>query len=332
MQEKTPIATDEVRQAIDEALARLPGTATRKDKTRLVASLLFLEHGIYPSAKVVLDHTRQGSLTDINSDLRQFWADLRDRMRAKVSAPFLPQDLLDRYAEALSGLWDLALAKANDELQAQRQEAAESVKLAQAEASDALRNRQLAEEQAKEMGTRLEAEAERRQEAQMRAEAMSVEIDGLQTSLAQWREKAQAEASARQEAERQFSRDLEAERSDRQREAERFIGESRFAKMQIEQARASERELRQQLATALQSKELELATYRKRASAAEEALGAVRLELAEMRGRAQVLERNLAEVGAGAKERTLQPVKRAPIKAAVRRTLRQERSARITWK
>lgn len=210
MQEKTPIATDEVRQAIDEALARLPGTATRKDKTRLVASLLFLEHGIYPSAKVVLDHTRQGSLTDINSDLRQFWADLRDRMRAKVSAPFLPQDLLDRYAEALSGLWDLALAKANDELQAQRQEAAESVKLAQAEASDALRNRQLAEEQAKEMGTRLEAEAERRQEAQMRAEAMSVEIDGLQTSLTQWREKAQAEASARQEAERQFSRDLEA--------------------------------------------------------------------------------------------------------------------------
>uniref|UniRef100_UPI000AC34851 hypothetical protein n=1 Tax=Paenacidovorax caeni TaxID=343013 RepID=UPI000AC34851 len=73
------------------------------------------------------------------------------------------------------------------------------------------------------MSNRLEAEAERRQEAQMRAEAMSVEIDGLQTSLAQWREKAQAEASARQEAERQFSRDLEAERSDRQREAERFI-------------------------------------------------------------------------------------------------------------
>lgn len=323
MQEKTPIATDEVRQAIDEALARLPGTATRKDKTRLVASLLFLEHGIYPSAKVVLDHTRQGSLTDINSDLRQFWADLRDRMRAKVSAPFLPQDLLDRYAEALSGLWDLALSKANDELQAQRQEAAESVKLAQAEASDALRNRQLAEEQAKEMGNRLEAEAERRQEAQMRAEAMSVEIDGLQTSLAQWREKAQAEASARQEAERQFSRDLEAERSDRQREAERFIGESRFAKMQIEQARASERELRQQLATAMQSKEVELTTYRKRASTAEEALGATRLELAEMKGRVQALEKSLADALAKAKEGAARPLMRAPVKqVAKRRSLR----------
>ena len=150
-----------------------------------------------------------------------------------------------------------------------------------------------------------------------------MEIDGLQTSLAQWREKAQAEASARQEAERQFSRDLEAERLDRQREAERFIGESRFAKMQIEQARASERELRQQLATAMQSKELELTTYRKRASTAEEALGATRLELAEMKGRVQALEKSLADALAKAKEGAARPLMRAPIKqVAKRRSLR----------
>ena len=86
MQEKS-LHTDAVRKAIDEAIARLPGTATRKDKTKLVARLLFLEHGIYPSAKVILDYTHHGSLTDISRDLRIFWSELRER-KSKRTLPY----------------------------------------------------------------------------------------------------------------------------------------------------------------------------------------------------------------------------------------------------
>ena len=154
--------------------------------------------------------------------------------------------------------------------------------------------RRAAEEEMDNQAAEMRNERERREVAEKRVEAQAAEIEGLQSSLAKWQQQAEAEATARQEAERQFSRDLEAERAERQREAERFSGESRFAKMQIEQARTSERELREQLKAVSASKDVELSTYRQRASRAEEALGAVRLELAEMRGRAQALERGLA--------------------------------------
>lgn len=319
MQEKIVKTTDEVRKAIDDALTRLPGTATRKDKTRLVASLLFLEHGIYPSAKVVLDHTRQGSLTDINRDLREFWSDLRERLSAKVSAPFLPQDLLDRYAQALSGIWDLALSNAKDELQQQRIEAAEAVKQAQAETADALRRMELAENHAREITLQKEEESERRQAAEMRVQALTTENEGLQSALTQWREKLDFEARARQEAEQQFSRDLEAERAERQREVERFAGEIRFSKLQIDQARISEKELRNQLDAALKSKELDLITYRQRASMAEEALAASRLELAQMAGQLKVLESNFAEALLKPKELLVRSSPRLASKPLIKR-------------
>ena len=129
---KTPIATDEVRQAIDEALARLPGTATRK-RTRpgWWRACFFWSMGsthLQRSCWI----TRQGSLTDINSDLRQFWSRLaRPHARQGQCAVSSPGSAgsVRRGVEWPVGL---GAVKANDELQAQRQEAAESVKLAQA--------------------------------------------------------------------------------------------------------------------------------------------------------------------------------------------------------
>ena len=318
MQEKS-LHTDAVRKAIDEAIARLPGTATRKDKTKLVARLLFLEHGIYPSAKVILDYTHHGSLTDISRDLRIFWSELRECMSAKVSAPFLPEDLLESYAQALSGVWDLALEKARNDFEKQRLEAEEAVRKAQAEAVDMLRRIEISQNHVHEITLQKQAELERREAAEMRAQALTTENEGLQDALIQWKEKLVFEERARQEAEQQFSRDLEAERAERQKEAERFAGEIRFAKLQIEQARISEKELRQQLEASLRSKELGLISYRQRASVAEEALAAARLELAEMAGQVKVLESNFAEALHKPKELLVRPTPRLVSKLLVKR-------------
>lgn len=268
---------------------------------------------------MVLGYTQQGSLTDINKDLREFWQEVRDKARVQIDAPSLPQELLQGFSDGLAAMWEMAVTKAQGELEELRQEVAQEAVRAQREAMESDRLRRVAEDEMQAMEEEMRNERERREVAEKQVGAQAAEIEGLQASLAKWQQQAEAEAKARQEAERQFSRDLEAERAERQREAERFSGESRFAKMQIEQARTSERELREQLKAVSASKDVELSSYRQRASRAEETLGAVRLELAEMRGRAQVLERNLAEVGVGAKERAPRSVKRAPVKVPVRR-------------
>lgn len=314
MQSKNLKSEEEVRLAVEAAIGRLPAHAPRKEKTRLVANLLFLEHGIYPSAKVVLDYTHQGSLTDINKDLREFWAELRDKLRVNINAPFLPQGLTDAFADGLVKIWDLALGQANAELDGLRQQAAEQVALAQADAFEA--SRLLKEEQERRITAEadLRVERENREAAERRVDAQAAEIAGLRESLEHWQRQSAEEAQARKDAEERFSRELEAERAQRTHESERFNGEIRFVKLQIETARSGEREARELLKAMSESKDLEVSTYRQRLSSAEETLGSVRIELAQVQGRAQALERQLNVV----KEREIsvvqKPVTRAPLK------------------
>lgn len=124
-------------------------------------------------------------------------------------------------------------------------------------------------------------------------EAQGAEMDALKSSLAKWQQQAANESAARVAAEERFSRELEVERVERKREADRFTGESRFAKIQIDQARTEARELREQMSALSSSKEVELTTYRQRLNKAEEARGAAILELAELKGRLRAMEQQL---------------------------------------
>lgn len=282
---------------IRAALApRLVAAKTRQEKTRETATLLFFGHGIYPSAKTVHGYTQHGSLTDINGDLREFWSDLREKTRVKIKAPMLPDEVVDLFSDALARVWELSTDKAHAALDGERQEAAEQVAQAQREAHEADRMYRIAKDDAETSKSELRQERERRETAEKKVEAQAAELEALRSSLAKWQQQAEAAAEARQEAEERFSRDLEAERSARQRDTEMFDGEIKFAKMQIDAARGTERELREQLKNERASREEELASYRQRANRAEDSLGAARLELAELKGRYEGLEGRFSEL------------------------------------
>jgi len=276
--------------------ARMPADAHRKEKSRQAASLLFFEHGIYPSAKVVLSYTQQGSLTDINRDLHEFWQDLRDKARVKLDAPYLPKVLLERFAEALAGTWDHAMANATTTFEAERMEAEAQVGEAQRRMAEAERLAGSMLERAQASEAELRQERERREIAEKRVEGQMAEIESLQSSLVKWQQQAESEARARQEAEQRFSRDLEAERSLRQHDSERYDGEIKFVKLQIDTARTAERELRDQIKAVNEHKDAELSAYRQRANNATDLVAAIQLELAEVRGLNRGLERQLASM------------------------------------
>ena len=314
-----PKVNDELRRTISERVSHLDGRAL---KAREAAGFLFFTHGIYPSAAVVRDCIGVGSLTDVNNDLRSFWDDLRHKGAVKLSAPMLPESLVELFGEALAKVWQLAAEKARTGLEDERMEVVGLVAQAQREAAEAQRLRLVSDASAAAREAELRQEREKRAVAETRAQAQAAEIDALHTSLAKWQQQAAAEAQARQDAEERFSRDLEAQRAQHQHEAEMFSGEVRFAKLQIEAARSAERELRERLQAEKLGKEVELAAYRQRAAKAEEALGAARLELAEIKGQSSALEERLAEMHERLKELAKGSSKGVVRPAVKRRSLR----------
>lgn len=284
-------------EGIKSALApRLAAAGSRKEKTREAASVIFFTFGIHPSAKTVREFTQHGSLTDINEDLREFWADLRTKTRVKIDAPMLPSDLSELFSDGLAKVWELAADKAHSSLDGERKEAAESIDLAQRSAFEAKRQQHVAEEDAEASRLELREERERRSQAEGRLVAQEAEIVALQDALATWQNQAEASSRARQESEERFARELDAERVLRRREADMFEGDIKFAKMQIDEARTNERELRARLKAENEAAELELVAYRQRANRSEEALGLVRLEFAELQARYQGLELRFSDL------------------------------------
>lgn len=282
---------------IQAALApRLAAATTRQEKTRETATLLFFGHGIYPSAKTVHAYTRHGSLTDINADLREFWDTLRELGRVKLHAPMLPESVTQLFSDGLAKVWELAMNKANAALDGEREEAAEQVTAARRETTEAEQQCKMAQHRLDACEAELQKERHGRMQVENCSAAQAAEIEGLQSAVFQWQAQAGVAERARQEAEERFSRELQAERDARARDAEMFEGEIRFAKMQIESARLAESDLREQLKAEKASREKELASYQQRTTRAEEIFGAAREELAELKGRHAELESRLGEM------------------------------------
>ncbi len=257
----------------------------RKDLSRETAATLFFRYGIYPSVQLVHSYTRLGSLTDIGKDLDEFWRSIRDKARVRIEGVDLPEDVLTKTGEVLGSLWALAVQKANESLDGQREEAQAKVEQAR-----------LAAEQAEQRMEQAIAEAGRAREEAAAAHVQREEAERLLAierteKLAALQRAADAEGQtaaeveARRQAEERFSADLEAERQARAQSEERLAGEVRFAKMQIDEARELSRVLKERLTAVESDRSLLEAQLKRQLNTQAEELGGLRLEVGELRGR-----------------------------------------------
>lgn len=282
---------------------RLEAAKSRKEKTRVAAAVLFFEYGIYPSAKVVHQYTQQGSMTDIGTDLRAFWLELREKSRVQIDAPYLPAELNESFSGALAKVWELSMDKATASFDVERQEQQERVRQAEQGLRIAQEASGLLEADVQALGVDLRHEREHRSAAESQCAALLAQADELRTALAKAEGQILASEQARQAAQEQFSKDLEAERAARKRDAEMLNGEIRFAKMQIDAARTAEQEARERFKSDMAGKDIELASYRQRLSQAEELAARLRQEAAEMMVAKASLQRRM-EALAQASEKT----------------------------
>lgn len=268
---------------IRERLAdRLESCRTRQEKSRLVASIMYYDLDLgFPSAATVRQYTQHGSLNDIQRDLKDFQSEVKDRERIHLDLPGMPETLNAAFVESAKQTWMLANQEADQRFEAHREAVQIDIEQAKRAADEAQHLLSIAEIRADETAQRLDAEREMRVEVEKRAEALSGELDAMKSSIAYLQRQLAESEQARRDAEAQFSRDLEAERAARKRDAEMLDGDIRFAKMQIHEAREHAAMLKDELRAAKAERNIEVERYRQRANHAEQQLGEARLNLQE---------------------------------------------------
>jgi len=268
---------------IRERLAdRLESCRTRQEKSRLVASIMYYDLDLgFPSAATVRQYTQHGSLNDIQRDLKDFQSEVKDRERIHLDLPGMPETLNAAFVESAKQTWMLANQEADQRFEAHREAVQIDIEQAKRAADEAQHLLSIAEIRADEAAQRLDTEREMRIEAEKRAEALSGELDAMKSSIAYLQRQLAESEQARRDAEAQFSRDLEAEREARKRDAEMLEGDIRFAKMQIHEAREHAAMLKDELRAAKAERNIEVERYRQRANHAEQQLGEARLNLQE---------------------------------------------------
>ena len=85
-----------------------------------VAEIMFDAWGEKPSANKVYEHIRQGSISDINNDLKQFWNGLRRRKAGGPEVEGIPSNLSAESGELIKSMWVTALLHATKTFDAEK--------------------------------------------------------------------------------------------------------------------------------------------------------------------------------------------------------------------
>lgn len=86
---------------------------TRREVTLAICKIMFYEMNLQPASSSVHKITRFGSMTDIQSDIRLFWAELRKASQITVNVAGVPEDVIGLFSLQTLELWDKAIKTAS---------------------------------------------------------------------------------------------------------------------------------------------------------------------------------------------------------------------------
>lgn len=276
MLEKTPQLTDEIKSVIDQKIKNLQ---TRREKVRLAASDLFLVYGVYPSVATIRECVGVGSFTDINADLKTFWSDLRSSGNVSIKGNLLPPEISVAFTSAMIDLWEHAMSKASESIAEESLIAKADIALARQEAQSMLMLYQGAMKRLDDSELVLKDRTQEVQNGLQIVKAQQVQIEALQASVHQLQERIKNEEDARAASELRFLSQLEQERVQLKRQEDILTGEIRFAKMQIDAARESERNMRERAKSEKENLEAELYVWRGKAKESQELIHQMRASM-----------------------------------------------------
>ena len=239
---------DSVDRQITTEIERLRDHVTdTQELYREVCVLLFFRHGITPTANKLYQLVRKGSMSAPAEALRVFWEDLREKSRIRIEHPDLPEALKTAAGEMVATLWTQAQGAASQNLMSLREQAAESIRLAQAAQQSAEAEKLSLICQAEQIRQQLQQSQERclQLERELAAERSSKEaLAGQLISAGQHQKTLEA---ALNEARREFASELDKQRQALERSEERLHGSEKRALMEIDRERTTAVRLQREL-------------------------------------------------------------------------------------
>ena len=231
--------------SLDIERLRVDITETQK-LYREVCVLLFFRYGITPTANKLYQFVRKGSMSAPTEALRAFWEDLRKKSRVRIEHPDLPESLKKTAGEMVATLWSHAQGAADQGLLELREQATESIKLAQ-EAQQKAEAENLGMQHVVEQ-LREEIRVGRDRALQLERELASERAtnDALSNQLATAAQQIKVTEAALSEARQDFSVELEKQRQALERAEERLQGSEKRALLEIDRERQAAARLQQE--------------------------------------------------------------------------------------
>lgn len=189
---------------------------------REVCGLLFFKYGITPTANMLYQYVRKGSMSTPAQVLARFWSDLRERSRVRIDHPDLPQPLRESAGELVLELWSRAQDAAARSFELQAADAAGAVRAAEARAEQAEEDARLLDQRLIAMGAELSS-------ARSQAVDLGRQLATIQGRLASMTDMLRDQADE--------MRELRTELAVSRRDVARAVGESNALRVQLALAR-----------------------------------------------------------------------------------------------
>ncbi len=232
--------------AVDIEHLRVDFTDTQ-DLYREVCVLLFFRYGVTPTANKLYQLVHKGSMSAPAEALRTFWEDLRKKSRVRIEHPDLPEALKTTAGEMVAALWAQAQGAAEESLGSLREQATESIRLAQ-EAQQKAEAENLGMQHVVEQ-LREEIRAGRERSLQLERDLASERAsnEALSNQLVAAGQQIKVTESALTEARQDFAAELEKQRQALERAEERLRGSEKRALLEIDRERQAAARLQQEV-------------------------------------------------------------------------------------
>ena len=232
--------------AVEIERLRVDFTDTQ-DLYREVCVLLFFRYGVTPTANKLYQLVHKGSMSAPAEALRTFWEDLRKKSRVRIEHPDLPEALKTTAGEMVAALWAQAQGAAEESLGSLREQATESIRLAQ-EAQQKAEAENLGMQHVVEQ-LREEIRAGRERSLQLERDLASERAsnEALSNQLVAAGQQIKVTESALTEARQDFAAELEKQRQALERAEERLRGSEKRALLEIDRERQAAARLQQEV-------------------------------------------------------------------------------------
>lgn len=285
----------EIEQIIQSEIRPLSEQFTNtRELYREVCVLLFFRHGITPTANLLYQLVRRGSMSTPAQAVQAFWTTLREKSRHRVSHPDLPSELQDVTGTLVASVWEKANELAAQNYAVFKDEALQTLNEVNRQVEAVTHEREATREQLDAAEQVLSEREAALAEAAKALSASQATIASLERQLLEQASSIRAANSDLESARKDFAAELDKMRSDLALAEDRLNRDHARMLIEIDNERQVTAALRDELEAARTHNRKSDESWRTALEKAHRAVGDLREKSGTLEGKLHAAENSLA--------------------------------------